>query len=191
MKLASEDVHVALVAQAKHVRDKELVRTAIDEGFLELRRHDVDEPLVRDEWLNHHLAHARIDPHEREWHRRLKVQVARHLDELGFNVPTMQNPDNGGTPSFLYDAFEVDSPYGTADVGVPSAGVYAECGKTNPQRVLAAFGLVATIIRGVWREYDTDTQRFVTVPDRRQDKDAPVLTFFEFRRGPKLKTPMD
>lgn len=186
-KLEPEDVHLALVAQAKHVRDKELVRTAIEQDYLRLYRHDVDEPLVKDDWLDQHLAHASIDPHEREWHRKLKVQVARHLDELGFEVPRMENPVNGDTPPFLYDAFEVESPYGSADVGVASEGIYAECGKTNPQRVLAAFGLVATIIRGVWQEYETETQRFVTVPDRRQDEDRPVLTFFEFTRGPKLE----
>lgn len=187
VEVPAEDIHRALLSQPKEDRTKELVRLAIEDDYLRVFRVDVDPEGVSERWVDDHLTYTEVDPHERDWHRRQKIEVARYLDGQGYDVPKVDNPNvDPSTPNFLFDAFEVEGPYGKADVGLPDEGVYAECGRTNPYRVLSAYGLVATLIRGMWQDEETNTQEMILVPYQKYREEMTLSLFF-FRRGPDLE----
>lgn len=185
-ELTADEAYSIAVGEAKHKLTTEIIRMAIDDGLLAGVKKTLNVPPVSQSWLDTHAEHVTIDPHERERHRRLKLRVARHLyEEEGVDLATVSNPDAGTDPSYLFSCFEIECPYGHADIGAPTDGVYVEVGKTNPERVTSAFGLVATIFRGIWRDRPTNTERMITVPYPTRETEE--LRLFEFQKGPELE----
>lgn len=176
----------AIRPHAKHVRDQQLLRVAMDQGYLRLFETPGVNVHVEKEWIDQHARYSDIDPREAEGHHRVKIAVAERLDDVGFPIERIENSDDDPARPYLYGGFEMDTPFGVADIGIPEAGVYAEIGRVNPYRILTAFGLQATLIRGVWHDEDRDTRRVYSVPVEGADREASTLTVYEFRRGPEL-----
>lgn len=186
-ELTPEMAYRLAIDEAKHKHTTQLVRMAMEEGYIRGYRRIVPTPEVSDSWLEAHVQNGVTDPHERERHRKLKLCTARHLHDNGIDLATVENPaQEDGDPPYLFDCFEQDAPYGTADIASPDGKLVVEVGKTNPERVISAFGLVATLIRGIWQDKEVGTRGMVTVPYAKQDV-GPELKLFEFRRGPELE----